>query len=115
MEAQESTTLRAVIRRQPVKTERAVVNCKVRELATALPLHVIPNSKSAVNPITNPNPVCNHTLSRDNIHISVNLNNFLKRRIFPILDDLGLGKKVEGGKGVSLVGSSIMPLDAASC
>jgi hypothetical protein len=50
---------------QTEKTVRAKVKCKVCELAIALWLLVIPNIKSAINPITNPNPVYSRTVLRD--------------------------------------------------
>jgi hypothetical protein len=40
---------------------RAVVNCRVFELAIALYLHVVTICKCSVCPITNPNPVYSHS------------------------------------------------------
>jgi hypothetical protein len=42
---------------------RAVVNCRVCELAIALQLLVVTIHKRSINPIANPNPVCSQ---RDN-------------------------------------------------
>jgi hypothetical protein len=47
---------------------RAVVNCRVCELAIALKLLVVTICKCSVNPITNPNAVCSQ--SRDNIFVA---------------------------------------------
>jgi hypothetical protein len=41
---------------------QAVVNCSACELVTALELLVVTIFKSPVNPITNPNPVCSHSV-----------------------------------------------------
>jgi hypothetical protein len=66
MEAEESTTLTAVARRQPVKTQhtertvRAVLKIKMCESAIALQLYVIQSCRCAINPITNPNPAYSH-------------------------------------------------------
>jgi hypothetical protein len=48
----------------------AVVNCRVCELALALWLFVVTFCKSWINPITNLNPVYNHTHTRDNIYLA---------------------------------------------
>jgi hypothetical protein len=42
---------------------RAVVNCRVCELAIALQLLVVTICKCSVNPITNPNPVYSHFIT----------------------------------------------------
>jgi hypothetical protein len=47
---------------------RAVVNCRVYELARALELLVVMSFKSPINRITNPNLVSSH-LTRDNMHL----------------------------------------------
>jgi hypothetical protein len=46
---------------------RAVVNCRVCELAIVLELLVFTICKCSINPITNPNSIYSQTLSRDNI------------------------------------------------
>jgi hypothetical protein len=46
---------------------RALVNCKVRELARTLQLLLVTICKWPINPITNPNPVYMQNLTRDNI------------------------------------------------
>jgi hypothetical protein len=46
---------------------RAAVSCRICELAIALQLFVVTNSKCSINPITNPNSVYSHTHTRDNI------------------------------------------------
>jgi hypothetical protein len=60
-EAEKNTTLEAFTR-QPVKTQQtAVVKCRVCESATAPYLPVVTSFKSPTNPITNPNPVYDHS------------------------------------------------------
>jgi hypothetical protein len=67
-EDEEATALEAVTRRQPVKiqqaekTVRAVVNCRVCELAIAPKLLVVAICKCSMNPVTNPQPVYSHSI-----------------------------------------------------
>jgi hypothetical protein len=51
-EVEEATALEAVTRQLLC----AVVNCKLCELAIALPLLVVAFCKCSINPITNPDP-----------------------------------------------------------
>jgi hypothetical protein len=61
------TALEAVTRQRLVKLQqtedlvRAVVDCRVCELVTALQLLVVTICKCSVNPITIPNPIYSHT------------------------------------------------------
>jgi hypothetical protein len=68
----DNTTLRAITRRQLVKTQqtektvRAAVNFKVCESVIALSLIVVTSFKTPINPITNPDPSI-VTLLRDSM------------------------------------------------
>jgi hypothetical protein len=46
---------------------RALVNCRVCELALVLLLSVVTFCKSSINPVSNPNTVYSHTHTRDNM------------------------------------------------
>jgi hypothetical protein len=49
---------------------RAVVNCRVCELAITLQLCVVMICMCSINPITNPNPVCSHSYRWQYFHLT---------------------------------------------
>jgi hypothetical protein len=59
--ALEAVTRRLVKTADWEDSVHAVVNCRVCELAIALELLVVRICKTEINPITNPNPVTNHS------------------------------------------------------
>jgi hypothetical protein len=63
MEAEEVVTRQQAKIQQTEDLVRAVMNCKVCELAIASELLVVTICKSPIDPITNPSPVYSHSIA----------------------------------------------------
>jgi hypothetical protein len=89
-ESEQFPLLTTVTRKRLVKTLQAgedlvlaAVVCKIWRLPMEILLLVVPSGvcKWSINPFTNPNPVCSHTHTRDNILYSYFSLKFSNRHV----------------------------------